>query len=164
MEAIKSMVVKLLSLDLKIKKPNTIFSLFIPFVAFKFDLNVGIEVKLNDEFLYLFDDFLKDYTVSEIKESITLSSSYAKRIYRVLRHLKHNNQPTWIISLEDFRTFINLPESYKMGNIDQRVLEPSIKELSRFFPNLKVEKLYSAKAKRGRPSVLGLKFTFDNGK
>lgn len=106
-------------------------------------------------------DFLKDYTVSDIKESVTLSSSYAKRIYRALRYLKRNNQPAWIVSLEDFRAFVNLPESYKMGNIDQRVLEPSIKELSRFFPNLKVEKLYSAKAKRGRPSVLGLKFTFD---
>lgn len=161
MEAIRSMVIKLLSLDPKIKKPNTIFSLFIPFLIFKFDLNVGIKVKLNDEFLYLFDDFLKDYTVSDIKESVALSSSYAKCIYRVLRYLKRNNQPAWIISLEDFRTFMNLPESYKIGNIDQRVLEPSIKELSRFFPNLKVEKLYSTEAKRGRPSVLGLKFTFD---
>lgn len=48
-----------------------------------------------------------------------------------------------------------------MGNIDQRVLKPSIKELSRFFPNLKVEKLYSATTGKGRPSVSGLKFTFD---
>ena len=160
-DAIRTMAIKLFSLDPKIKKPNTKFSLFIPFVVFEFDLNVGLKVKMNDEFSYLFDDFLKDYTVSDIKESVTLSSSYAKRIYRVLRYLKRNNQPAWIVSLEDFRIFVNLPESYKMGNIDQRVLEPSIKELLRFFPNLKVEKLYSTEAKRGRPSVLGLKFTFD---
>lgn len=161
MEAVRSMVIKLLSLDPKIKKPNTIFSLFIPFLVFKFDLNVGIKVKLNDEFLYLFDDFLKDYTVSDIKESVALSSSYTKCIYRVLRYLKRNNQPAWIISLEDFRAFMDLPKSYKIGNIDQRVLKPSIKELSKFFPNLKVEKIYSATVGRGRPSVLGLKFTFD---
>ena len=56
---------------------------------------------------------------------------------------------------------MNLPESYKIGNIDQRVLKPSIKELSKLFPNLKVEKIYSVTAGRGRPSVSGLKFTFD---
>lgn len=160
-DAIRTMAIKLFSLDPKIKKPNTKFSLFVPFVVFRFDLNVGIEVKLNDEFLYLFDDFLKDYTVSDIKESVALSSSYTKCIYRVLRYLKRNNQPAWIISLEDFRAFMDLPKSYKIGNIDQRVLKPSIKELSKFFPNLKVEKIYSATVGRGRPSVLGLKFTFD---
>lgn len=92
---------------------------------------------------------------------MALSSSYTKCIYRVLRYLKRNNQPAWIVSLEDFRAFMDLPKSYKIGNIDQRVLKPSIKELSKFFPNLKVEKIYSATVGRGRPSVLGLKFTFD---
>ena len=94
-------------------------------------------------------------------ESVSLSSSYSKCIYKMLRRFRNTPKPCWIVTMEDFRQFTDVPESYSTGNIVQRVLDPSIKELTPFFPNLKVEKLYSNVGKRGRPSVSGLKFTFD---
>jgi len=36
---------------------------------------------------------------------------------------------------------LDIPESYKMGNIDQRVLNPIEKELPEYFQNLKITKL-----------------------
>ena len=128
---------------------------------FKFDLNTFLKIRVNDEFLYLFNDFVGDYTTMDIKESVSLSSSYSKCIYKMLRRFRNMPKPMWVVSLDDFKTFVDVPEGYSMGNINQRVLEPSIKELSEFFPNLKVEKLYSESSKKGRPSVSSLKFTFN---
>lgn len=161
MDAVELTGKKITSLSFTIKKTNTHFSIFIPFTVFDFDLNADLRVRVNDEFLYLFNDFVGDYTTMDIHESVSLSSSYSKCIYKMLRRFRNTPKPCWIVTMEDFRQFTDVPESYSTGNIVQRVLDPSIKELTPFFPNLKVEKLYSNVGKRGRPSVSGLKFTFD---
>ena len=161
MDAIELTVKKIGSLSFTNKKSNTYFEIFFPFAVFKFDLNTFLKIRVNDEFLYLFNDFVGDYTTMDIKESVSLSSSYSKCIYKMLRRFRNMPKPMWIVSLDDFKTFVDVPEGYSMGNINQRVLEPSIKELSEFFPNLRVEKIYSATTGRGRPFVSGLKFTFD---
>lgn len=161
MDAIELTVKKIGSLGFTIKKSSTYFEMFFPFSVFKFDLNAFLKVKVNDEFLYLFNDFVGDYTTMDIKESAGLLSAYSKCIYKMLRRFRNMPSPMWVVSLDDFKTFVDVPEGYSMGNINQRVLEPSIKELSEFFPNLKVEKIYSAKTGKGRPFVSGLKFTFD---
>lgn len=161
MDAIESTGKKITSLSFTIKKTNTHFSIFIPFTVFDFDLNTDLRVRVNDEFLYLFNDFVGDYTTMDIQESVSLSSSYSKCIYKMLRRFRNTPKPCWVVTMEDFRQFVDVPEGYSMGNINQRVLEPSIKELSEFFLNLRVEKIYSAATGRGRPFVSGLKFTFD---
>lgn len=161
MDAIELTVKKIASLGFTIKKTNTYFAIFFPFTIFEFDVNAFLKVKVNNEFLYLFNDFVGDYTTMDIKESVSLSSSYSKCIYKMLRRFRNMPKPAWIVSLDDFRIFVDSPDCYKIGSIDQKILKPSIKELSKFFPNLKVEKLYSATIGKGRPFVSGLKFTFD---
>lgn len=160
-DAIELTVRKIGALSFTIKKSNTYFEMFFPFSVFKFNLNTFLKVRVNDEFLYLFNNFVGDYTTMDIKESVSLSSAYSKCIYKMLRRFRNVPKPMWVVSLDDFKTFVDSPDCYKMGSIDQKILDPSIKELTPFFPNLKVEKLYSNEGKRGRPSVSGLKFTFD---
>jgi len=61
------------------------------------------------------------------------------------------------IKVEDFRDRLDIPNSYRMSNINQFVLKPIINELSPIFKNLNINKI---KAKKGR-KIEFLEFTFD---
>ena len=61
-----------------------------------------------------------------------------------------------VIGIEDFRKRLDIPESYQMFNIDQRILKPALKELSAYFNDLKFKKI---KAKKGN-KIAKLEFTF----
>ncbi|HEI2155207.1 TPA: replication initiation protein, partial [Staphylococcus aureus] len=62
----------------------------------------------------------------------------------------------YVVSIEDFRELLDIPEYYQMGNIDQKVLKPAMKELHNYFENLEVTKI---KAKKGN-KIAKLEFTF----
>ena len=84
-----------------------------------------------------------------------LKSTYAKNMFRILKQYKHTGYMK--IKIEDFRERLDIPNSYRMSNIDQFVLNPIIKELSTIFKNLHINKI---KAKKGR-KIEWLEFTFD---
>ena len=54
---------------------------------------------------------------------------------------------------------MDIPESYKIVNIDARVLKPIMKELGEEY-NLKIEKKYGSTGGRGRSRVVGFEFRF----
>ncbi|MDH5042489.1 replication initiation protein, partial [Enterococcus faecalis] len=56
----------------------------------------------------------------------------------------------------DLKLCNRTPEYYQMGNIDQKVLKPAMKELHNYFENLEVTKI---KAKKGN-KIAKLEFTF----
>ena len=68
-------------------------------------------------------------------------------------------------SIEDFRHLLSIPDSYKSGNIDQQILNPTLEQLggsdeNAIFKNLKLEKI--KKKGRGRGGVLaGYKFEWE---
>ena len=76
-------------------------------------------------------------------------------MFRLLKQYKHTGYMK--IKIEDFRERLDIPESYRMSNINQFVLTPIIKELSQIFNNLHINKI---KAKKGR-KIEWLEFTFD---
>ncbi len=76
-------------------------------------------------------------------------------MFRLLKQYKHTGYMK--IKIEDFRERLDIPESYRMSNINQFVLTPIIKELSPIFNNLNINKI---KAKKGR-KIEWLEFTFD---
>ena len=39
----------------------------------------------------------------------------------------------WIVKLEDFREYLDIPKSFKVGMIDKRVIDPALEELSPYF-------------------------------
>nr|WP_266114026.1 replication initiation protein [Enterococcus faecium] len=57
-----------------------------------------------------------------------------------------------------FRSLMDIPEYYQMGNIDQKVLNPALRELKKYFNDLKVTKI---KAKKGN-KIAKLEFTFSS--
>lgn len=61
------------------------------------------------------------------------------------------------IKINDFRERLDIPKSYRMTNINQKVWTSIIKELSFLFNNLHINKI---KVKKGR-KIEWLEFTFD---
>ena len=67
----------------------------------------------------------------------------------------------WEIGIDEFRRLLSIPDSYKMGNIDQRILIPAELDLAPFFTGLQIQKLdkRGKLSGKGRP-VKKLVFTF----
>lgn len=119
-----------------------------------------VEIAVNKEFAWVLNELNVTFTAFELKEFISLKSSYAKEFYRRMKQFKSTGK--WNISLEDFKRIMDVPVNYRMCDIDVWVLKPIQKELGDKF-KLKIKKIYSKKS-RGRPSVSGFEFTFSKEK
>ena len=137
---------------------------FIKFVLFtRYSVDVDektVEIAVNKEFAWVLNELNVTFTAFELKEFISLKSSYAKEFYRRMKQFKSTGK--WNISLEDFKRIMDVPVNYRMCDIDVWILKPIQKELGDKF-KLKVKKIYSKKS-RGRPSVSGFEFTFSKEK
>ncbi|MFP6270958.1 replication initiation protein [Helicobacter pylori] len=93
-----------------------------------------LEVQLNDSYQYLLNNLGMggQYTSFKLLEFQRVRGKYAKTLYRLLKQYKS----TGILSVEwsQFRELLDIPKDYKMENIDQRVLTPSLKELRKIYP------------------------------
>ncbi|MGL2703162.1 replication initiation protein [Helicobacter pylori] len=93
-----------------------------------------LEVQLNDSYHYLLNNLGMggQYTSFKLLEFQRVRGKYAKTLYRLLKQYKS----TGILSLEwdQFRELLDIPKDYKMENIDQKVLTPSLKELRKIYP------------------------------
>ncbi|WP_033788501.1 replication initiation protein [Helicobacter pylori] len=93
-----------------------------------------LDVQLNDNYQYLLNNLGMggQYTSFKLLEFQRVRGKYAKTLYRLLKQYKS----TGILSVEwsQFRELLDIPKDYKMENIDQKVLTPSIKELHKIYP------------------------------
>ncbi len=93
-----------------------------------------LDVQLNDSYQYLLNNLGMggQYTSFKLLEFQRVRGKYAKTLYRLLKQYKS----TGILSVEwsQFRELLDIPKDYKMENIDQKVLTPSLKELNKIYP------------------------------
>ncbi|MCQ2713381.1 replication initiation protein [Helicobacter pylori] len=93
-----------------------------------------LDVQLNDNYQYLLNNLGMggQYTSFKLLEFQRVRGKYAKTLYRLLKQYKS----TGILSVEwsQFRELLDIPKDYKMENIDQKVLTPSLKELRKIYP------------------------------
>ena len=147
---------KLISIKLKVGDKRR-FIKFVLFTRYSVDIEEKIvEIAVNKEFAWVLNALNVSFTAFELKEFLSLKSSYAKEFYRRMKQFKSTG--IWRVSIEEFRKMLDISEKYKIGEIDKWVLKPIQKELGDRF-NLKIKKLYNKKS-RGRPSVSGFIFTF----
>lgn len=101
----------------------------------------------------------ENFTRFELQEFTNLKSSYSKTLYRLLKQWRTVGK--LYISIDEFRFKLDIPKSYRMTHIDERVISPAINELSVCFQDLKCRKEYKKSSSgRGRPMVKGFTFTF----
>ncbi len=93
-----------------------------------------LDIQLNDSYQYLLNNLGMggQYTSFKLLEFQRVRGKYAKTLYRLLKQYKS----TGILSVEwgQFRELLDIPKDYKMENIDQKVLTPSLKELRKIYP------------------------------
>jgi len=94
------------------------------------------------------------FTFFRLKDLNSVKGAYAKNTFRLLQQFK--GSIFFKIYLDKFKHLLGIPQSYSISKIDQRVLQPIIKELSVFYKGLKIEKI-----KKGK-SVFRLDFTWSS--
>lgn len=117
-----------------------------------------VEISVNPDLEYVINGLTTEFSSFELSALTDLRSTYAKTLFRLLMQFKSTG--CYVVKIEDFRELLCIPKSYQMYNIDQRVLKPSLSELSKYFDNLKVEKI---KVKKGN-KIAKLQFTFSGVK
>ncbi len=146
---------KLLSLTYT-ERSGLSFKKFVLFTGYEVNVDTQeLIVSINPKLKHVLNEITADFTKFELKEMTHLKSTYSKNMFRLLKQYKHTGYMK--IKIEDFRERLDIPESYRMSNINQFVLTPIIKELSPIFNNLNINKI---KAKKGR-KIEWLEFIFD---
>ena len=149
---LEQMYKKLLNLSIRIETEDKItnFILFTKYEILK--KQKIIIIKINEEFKFLLNKLINNFTRFELNEFISLKSNYSKEIYRRLKQFKHTG--IWKIKMNNFRELLNIPEKYRMSEIDKKVLKISMAELNKYFNNFKIIKI-----KKGR-KIEFLEFKF----
>jgi plasmid replication initiation protein len=144
---IESVYDKLIKLDIKTGTSRE-FTKFVLFTKYSVSAdNETVEIKTNEEFYGILNEMFGEFTKFELEEFTELQSSYSKTAYRLLKQYRKSGY--YIVQIDEFRRLFDVPESYKMGNIDQRIFDRIEDELPKYFKGLKINKL-RGKGKRKR--------------
>lgn len=113
--------------------------------------NYYVEVKVNDDFEYILNYFELNFNFTSfgLEEFVNLKSSYSKQMYRLLKQWKKQGNKEF--KIEEFRELLAIPKSYSKDAINQRVLKPIQKELSKCFDNFKIKPI--KKRTKGNPII-----------
>lgn len=114
-----------------------------------------VQVEVSKHFEYILNRLEVQFTQYELEEFTNIRSTYAKTAYRLLKQWRTIGKKEFPI--DEFKTLMDMPRSYKSSEIDRAVIKPILKELSQYFIGLKVKKIKSNR--RGNP-VLGYEFTW----
>ncbi|WP_051364104.1 replication initiation protein [Cetobacterium somerae] len=113
-----------------------------------------VRIKMHEDGKYLLNDIEK-FTKFDLMEFVSLKSSYAKNMFKMLKQFDNEDSYNWYqIKIDDFKIMLDVPKSYKMSHIDSFVLSPILEQLKPCFNGLKLEKI-----KKG-VKVDSLKFTW----
>ncbi|MGL5797084.1 MAG: replication initiation protein, partial [Cetobacterium sp.] len=143
-------------ISIKIDKKNG-FKEFVLFTVFEtFEDKAKVKIRVNEEYRYLLNQVTKPFTLQNLVEYTDIKSNYSQLMYSLFR--KWDLKKEINFTLEEFRKELAIPESYNIDNITKRVLTPILKDLGRFFDDIKLEKI-----KTGR-KVTDLKFSWKKQK
>ncbi|WP_145435183.1 replication initiation protein, partial [Staphylococcus hominis] len=92
------------------------------------------EISTSPNLKHILNSITNNFTKFELQEMTHLKSTYAKNMFRILKQFKHSGYVK--IGIDDFKTRLDVPNSYQMNDITKRVLKPIIKELGSIFNNL----------------------------
>lgn len=130
--------------------------MFVLFPTFAIDLeNQILTVSVNQDFKFILNEITKNFTRFDLKEFIEIDGKYTKTLYRLLKQYRSTGY--YEVSIENFKSIMDCPKSYNNKQFMQNIVSPAIKNLQKYFQNLKCESKYAHK--RGKP-VTGYIFSF----
>ncbi|MBC2058095.1 replication initiation protein [Listeria booriae] len=113
-----------------------------------------VDVSIHPKALHLLND-LESWVRFSLHQFNELQSSYAKTMFRLLKQFR--TKGIAYFSKDDFHQLLDIPTSYKQGEINRSVLKPIQDELKPIFKGLTIAKKYGKG--RGTP-VIGYTFSF----
>src|SRR5699024_5355391 len=132
------------------------FKKFVLFTGYEVDVDKQeLIVSINPNLKHVLNDITGDFTKFELQEMTQLKSTYAKNMFRILKQYKHTGY--FKIQIDYFRERLDIPQNYRMTNINQRVLNPIINELGFIFKDLNINKISAKKSRK----IEWLEFTFE---
>lgn len=154
-EDLERMNEKLMKVTCKLRT-ETKTIMFVLFPTFEIDTEKQeLTVAVNEKFKFILNELIKNFTRFELKDFISLQSKYSKTLFRLLKQFKSTGILN--IALNDFIAKMDIPKSYRIKDITDKVINSSLKELQNYFTDLKCTVKYAHK--RGKP-VTGYIFTF----
>ncbi len=112
-------------------------------------------IQASEKFEFILNSIGTNFTRFELENMTKPDSSYVKELYRRLMQFRNNStkQGYWAVTVDDFREALDVPDSYRMSDIDKRIFNKAKEELLEpkgdndpIFDELSVEKI---KAKKG---------------
>lgn len=101
--------------------------------------DMTLTAKVTDEFEYVVNKLNAEFTSYELAEFTSIRSTYAKTMYRLLKQWRTVGKKEY--SIEHLKALLDCPESYRPSEIDKAVIKPIMKELPKFFEDLKIKKV-----------------------
>lgn len=118
-----------------------------------------LTIRVNDTFLYVFNELKKNFTQLDFKNFIELKSNYSKNLYRILRQYK--NTGVYFADIRELRKTLDIPDAYENKYIERDIIKIAVQELKKIVPGLTYEKVYGKG--KGKP-LMAFKFTFRKDK
>ena len=160
-KANKYLIQNLEKLSIQMQKITTIIrtekkiNIFNPFSEIEIDKEKSIvKVYIHRNFKKMLFELENNYTITDLKELVSLKKTYSKNLYRLLKQWESVKKKEF--TLEEFKKLLGIPIKYLMHSIDKKILIPSVEELNQYFPNLKVKKIKTG------VKVSGLVFTWQD--
>lgn len=160
-----SMYNKLIKCDIKIGN-SLEWTRFVLFIDYTISIpKQSITVSVHPKFAYILNSLQANFTQYELMNSLNLRSTYSKVFYKHM--MQYKSTGIWKVEVEEFRRLMDIPEKYRMCDIDDRIIKPILKEINDlktnkdelYHYNLKVKKIYEVVG-RGRPRVSAFEFKF----
>ena len=132
------------------------FRRFVLFTGFEVSTKQQVvKVSVNSKLESVINGLTTEFSKFELAAFTSIRSSYAKTLFRLL--MQYRSTGYYQVNIEEFKEIMDVPKSYtQMGQIDQKVLKPAMKELNNYFEDLEITKI---KAKKGN-KIAKLEFTF----
>ena len=143
------------------------FKLWYPKGDKEYNHLLSVEMKVNPRFTYLVNELTANFTRFELAEFIAISGKYTKTLYRLLK--QYRNTGYLKMEWDEFARVMDIPADYRQTDIDQFILKPAIKELTKErnlfdtkripFKDLSYTKIKGKGRGRGG-NVIGIEFSF----
>lgn len=128
---------KLKKIDQVLELPDGRIRIFSLFDFIEIDPNKKIiTFSVNNDFKYLLNNLVGNFTLFELKELVQLKGYYPKRIFTMLKQWESTKK--LIIDIKEFRKNLGIPEKYRMSDIRKDIIKPCIEELKGNFYKLEV--------------------------
>jgi len=131
---------KILSLSITEIETETSYEEFMLFTARKVDKKNGeITVRVNPDYFSLIKDFANEYTKFPLQIGNSFSKQYTIDIYKFLRQFADTG--FWVVTVENFKRYLAIPDSYGATKIREKIINPALEELKKYYPNLRLEEV-----------------------